>query len=132
MFLVASGIALAACGDDTNYPPVAQATCGAGTHCRVLPNGEAPLDARGSTDSNDDDLAFRWYAVDSQSYCPSPVDCPCGWTTTPFAGFIRSTGSAATIFKAPPTVGTQLIFQVEVSDGQATSRACSIYIVDDF
>lgn len=132
MFLVASGVALlAGCGDDTNAAPLASATCGAGTRCRVLPNGDGNLDARGSTDADDDVLAFRWYAVDSQAYCPKLVDCPCGWSNTPFQGFIRDTGSALTTFRAPPTPGAQLIFQVEVSDAEATARACSIYIVDD-
>lgn len=121
-----------ACGEPENTAPSARATCGAGTSCRVLPNGDATLDARGSSDNDGDLLAFRWYAVDDPSACTRPIDCPCGWTTQPFEGFIRDTGSATTTFRAPATVGAQLVFQVDVSDVELTDTACSIYFVEEF
>jgi hypothetical protein len=120
------------CGNSDNHVPVASATCGAGSNCKVLPNGEATLDARASDDADGDDLAYRWYAVDNPNLCPSIVDCPCGWSASPFTGFIRDTGSPMTTFHAPVTDGQQLVFQVEVSDAQATARACSIYFVESF
>ena len=122
---------LTACGEGENAAPVASATCGAGTSCLVPANGDANLDARGSSDPDDDELAFRWYPVDDPNLCANPVDCPCGWTTQAFAGFIRDSGSAMTTFRAPATVGTQLIFQVEVSDTRHTTKACSIYFVSE-
>ena len=122
---------LGACGQGENAVPLASATCGAGTNCLVQANGDANLDARASTDADGDSLAFRWYPVDSASLCVNPVDCPCGWMTQEFTGFIRDTGSAMTTFRAPVTVGAQLIFQVEVSDAEDTAKACSIYFVSE-
>ncbi|MEZ0314018.1 MAG: hypothetical protein ACAI38_19775 [Myxococcota bacterium] len=123
---------LVGCGDPENAPPLASATCGAGTNCLVLPNGDATLDARGSSDVDGDALAFRWYPVDSASLCVNPTDCPCGWTNQEFTGFIRDTGSAMTTFRASSTVGAQLIFQVEVSDTEHVAKDCSIYFVAEF
>lgn len=120
-----------ACGATENAVPLASATCGAGTSCLVQPNGDGNLDARGSSDHDGDALAFRWYPVDSASLCVNPVDCPCGWTTQEFTGFIRDTGSAMTTFRAPTTIGAQLVFQVEVSDAEHTAKACSIYFVSE-
>jgi hypothetical protein len=123
---------LGSCGVSENAAPLASATCGTGTHCLVLPNGDATLDARGSSDPDGDVLAFRWSPVDSASLCVNPVDCPCGWTTQEFTGFIRDTGSAMTTFRAPAVVGAQLVFHVEVSDTEHTAEDCSIYFVAEF
>lgn len=132
--VLVGAVAVAACGDPENRPPEAASTCGPGfpQPCRVLPNGEATLDARGSTDPDGDLLSYRWYAVDSPTLCPSPFACPCGWTEEPFTGSIRDSGSPMTTFRAPSTAGSRLIFQVEVSDADSSDRACSVYSVEEF
>jgi hypothetical protein len=112
----------------TNEPPLATATCRAGSSCRVAHGKSEALDGRATRDPDGDALRFVWAqvlsAADCSTLCPSLAGC------NPYPQNIAITDatSALATFSAPDVEDVQLVFRMDVSDGSSSDSACLRYI----